>query len=99
VSRRSYEVTAQARLDLLRIWHHIARDSIDAADKVKTELQLAMRKLAEMPGLGHQRRDVTNPRLRIWKVYSSLIAYTTDTAPIRVIRVVHGDQDFRKLFK
>ena len=51
-----------------------------------------------MPGLGHRRADVENPDIRFWKVYSYLIAYRPNTAPLRVIRVVHGAQDFPKLF-
>ena len=94
-----YELTACARLDLLRIWNYIAADNIDAADKVKAELRSAMLQLAEMPGLGHERRDVTNPKYRFWKVYSYLIAYIPETKPLRVIRVVHGAQDVGKLFE
>ena len=95
----AYILTARARLDLLRIWNRIAEDNIDAADKVKAELRLAMQRLARMPGMGHRRSDVKNPRYRFWSVYSHLIAYYPDTTPLQIVRVVHGAQDIKKLFR
>jgi toxin ParE1/3/4 len=58
-----------------------------------------MLQLAEMPGLGHERRDVKNPKYRFWKVYSYLIAYVPNTKPLRVIRIVHGARNIGKLIK
>jgi antitoxin ParD1/3/4/toxin ParE1/3/4 len=94
----SFVLTARARLDLQLIWNRIADDSIDNADKVKDELRTAMRQLAHMPGMGHRRADVSNPRYRFWAVYSFVIAYLPDTRPLQVVRVVHGAQNFKKLF-
>jgi plasmid stabilization system protein ParE len=94
-----YVLTAKARLDLRLIWLRIAEDNIDAADKVKAKLRLAMEQLARMPGMGHRRADVKNPRYRFWSVYSYLIAYYPDTKPLQVVRVVHGAQNIKKLFR
>ena len=40
-----YELTARARLDLLRIWNRIAENDVDAADRVKSDLDAAMQPL------------------------------------------------------
>jgi plasmid stabilization system protein ParE len=49
-------VHPQARVDLLEIWHHIAKDSIKQANKVAAELEQAIRDLGKMPGKGHTGR-------------------------------------------
>jgi len=95
----SYILSAHARLDLQLIWNRIAAENLDAADKVKDELRLAMRALARMPGMGHRRSDVTNSRYRFWTVYSYVIAYFPDTQPLQVVRIIHGARDFRKLLR
>jgi hypothetical protein len=48
--------------------------------------------------MGHQRLDVANPSYRFWRVYSYLIAYRVRGGILYVSRVVHGAQDFRRLF-
>ena len=58
-----------------------------------------MLKLCEMPGMGHQRRDVKDNSLRFWKVYSYLIAYRHTETELRVARVVSGYRNFKRLFR
>jgi plasmid stabilization system protein ParE len=93
-----YLLTRRARLDLQQIWNYIAEDDLDAADRVIRELRVAMEGLAEMPGKGHRRSDVRNPRYRFWTAYSYVIGYFADADPVQIIRVVHGRRDFRRLF-
>jgi toxin ParE1/3/4 len=94
-----YVLSATARLDVLEIWNRIAEANIDAADRVKGEFQRAMEQLAEQPGMGHRRSDVRNPHYRFWTVYSYIIAYRYETAPLQVVRVVHGARDIKRLFR
>ena len=47
-----FVLTAQARLDLLKIWNYVVEDSIDAADKLRDEFHAAFIRLADMPGMG-----------------------------------------------
>lgn len=96
---RKLLVRPRARLDLLEIWHHIARDSREAADRVGERLDAAIRGLVEMPGKGHTRSDVKVPRYRFWSVYSYVIAYCYDDDTLTVVRVVHGARNFRRLFR
>jgi toxin ParE1/3/4 len=92
-------INLQARVDLLEIWHYIANDSPQNASKVWEEIKSAIWMLADDPGMGHERKDVKDPRLLFWPVGSYVIAYFRDTKPIEIARVVHGHRDFRKLFK
>jgi plasmid stabilization system protein ParE len=94
-----YVLTRRAQLDVQLIWNHIAEDDLDAADRVKDALRSAMRKLADMPGMGHQRADVKNPRYRFWLVHSYLIGYFPDTKPLQVVRVVHAARNLKRLFR
>lgn len=92
-------IRPQARLDLLEIWHHIALDSVHAANKVVDNLEAAIRGLGDMPGKGHVRRDVVNPAFRFWSERPYVIGYRYDDQNVTVVRVVHGHRDLRSLFK
>jgi plasmid stabilization system protein ParE len=96
---REILIRPQARVDMLEIWHYLAPESLDAANRVTEKLDAAMRGLAEMPGKGHTRSDVRDKRYRFWTVYSYVIAYMYDDASLTVVRVVHGKRNFRRLFK
>lgn len=71
-------IQPQARVDLLEIWHYIARDSRDIANRVSEELEAAIRQIQRMPGIGHFRQDVPDPQYRFWSVYSYIIGYRYD---------------------
>ncbi len=94
-----FQLTPRAREDLEEIEAYIAQDSPDAARHVLLELQAAMQRLAEFPGLGHRRPDVNDPRYRFWVVYSYLIVYIPETNPLQIIRVVSGYRDLSNLLK
>jgi antitoxin ParD1/3/4/toxin ParE1/3/4 len=95
---RRVKVTRQARRDLLAIWVYIGNDSIEAADRVVDEIQASFQKIAEMPGIGHTKAEVNDPRYRFWRVYSYLIVYRADTKPVQIIRIVSGHRDLKRLF-
>lgn len=96
---RKLRVRPQARLDLLDIWNHIARDDVRAANRVGARLDEAIRGLLLMPGKGHVRQDVRKRGYRFWTVYSYVIAYEYDDEQLTVVRVVHGRRDFRGIFR
>ena len=88
-----------ARLDLLEIWEYIARDNLDAADRVEREIQQAVSMLARNPGLGHCRRDLTSKPVRFWPVHSYLIIYLPDSRPLEIVRILSGYRDIAELLK
>ena len=92
-----YVLSSAAESDLQDIWDYIAQDNLNAADRVLVKLRSAMRKLSEMPGIGHERPDLEDPTLRVWSVYSYLIIYNNEADPIRVVRVIHGARDIPHL--
>ena len=90
---------AQARRDLDGIWTYLAQDSIDAAEKVLEDVEGAVRRLAAMPGMGHERRELQGSRYRVWSVYAYLIIYRYGPKTLTVVRIVHGARNLRRLFR
>jgi plasmid stabilization system protein ParE len=67
-----YDLTAQAMQDLAEIADSIVESSgLAPAEQVVREFQRCFQFLAEQPGAGHGREDVTDdPQVRFWSVYS-----------------------------
>jgi len=84
---------------LLQIWEYIARNDVDAADRVEGQIQQAVTKLARNPGLGHIRRDLTSKPVQFWSVYSYLIIYNPEAKPLEVVRILSGYRDVVELLK
>ena len=93
-----YIFTEQAAQDLEDIWDYVAADSLDAADIVARDIRAALELIAAMPGVGHRRKDVRNPRYRFWRANRFIIAYFPDTRPLQIIRIVGAQRDVRRLF-
>jgi len=94
---KSFVLTPRAELDLIEIWEYLAQDNLETADRILHELEATMCKLARMPGMGHVREDLVDPRHRCWPVYSYLIVYRPETEPLQVVRVVSGYRDLARL--
>ena len=93
-----YILSRLAERDLDEIWLYIAEDSVEAADKVIEKIRDAMRKLAEMPGMGHRRDEFSADDVRVWSVYSYLIVYRlVPDRPIQVARVINGMRDLSNI--
>jgi plasmid stabilization system protein ParE len=64
-----YQLTPQATADIDSIAGYIALQStVERAIKVLADIRAAIRKLAEMRGMGHHRTDVLDRRYRFWSV-------------------------------
>ena len=68
--------------------------ALDAADRMRDNIYEAINKLADMPGMGHRREDLTRQALLFWPVGKYLIIYRPDTAPLEIVRVVSGYRDW-----
>ncbi len=86
-----------ASQDLEEIWEYIAEDSVDAADRWLARLEEATRRLAEMPTIGHTRKDLTDKPVLFWPVGKYLIIYRDDRSPVEVVRVVNAYRDVPRL--
>jgi plasmid stabilization system protein ParE len=96
---KTYLFTTAAEQDLAEIIERIATDSPRNAKRVLERFHAAARLLAEMPGMGHSREDVTDKPVKCWAVHSWLIVYRTDRTPLEILRIVHGARDLPKYFQ
>jgi antitoxin ParD1/3/4 len=97
-----YELTAQAKEDVLTIWENIVRDSLQAADRFETAIYEACNFVALNPLAGHSRSNLTRLPVRFWtlpRFPNYQIVYDPDSQPVTVIRVLHGAQDLVRLAK
>jgi plasmid stabilization system protein ParE len=94
-----YILTEEAERDLNEIWEYIAAESITSADSVVRDIREGIELLAFAPGIGHQRRDVRDPRYRFWKANRFIIGYFRHTNPLQIVRIVGAARDFRKIFR
>ena len=91
-----YQFTPQAVDDLFEIWIYIARDNVEAANRVEDAVYKACTLLAEGPLRGKTRADLTKLPLRFWTVQAFpnyLIVYDPATNPLQIIRILHGTRD------
>ena len=92
-----FRLSPEAARDIADIWEYIARDNGRAARRVRLELLAACRRLAQQPGIGHRREDLTDKPVLFFPVYSYLIIYNPATKPLEIVRVLHGTQDVPRL--
>ncbi len=90
-----YVLSVDAALDLDDIWEYIAADSIDAADRWIAKLYDAFEALGRMPGMGHQRADLTEFPVLFWPVGRYLIIYRQQSPSIAVVAVTKAPAIFR----
>jgi toxin ParE1/3/4 len=93
---KRFDLARRALADLQDIWEYISENSFEAADRVLEEFYQTFERLAETPQMGHKRPDLTPRDVLFWPVHSYLVIYK-DSKPLRIIRVVHGRRDVKRL--
>ena len=88
-----FKLSAPARQDLREIRDYIALDNVPAARKFLARLTQSLRGIAEAPGKGHRRTDLTDLPVRFWPVGAYLIVYDPEKRPVEILRVLHGARD------
>ena len=95
-----YVLAPEAALDLVQIWRHIKKNApVDMADRVEAVIREKIAFLAETPGGGHWRKDLTDEPVKFFSVYSYLIVYRPETSPLQVVAILHGRRDVEELLK
>ena len=68
------------------------------AERVLDRIETALLRLAEHPGLGRSREDLTtDARLRFWNVGPTLIAYRQGATAVEIILIERGERDWARL--
>jgi plasmid stabilization system protein ParE len=94
-----YIVSPDAVEDLFDIWRYIAEDSIEAANRVESELFGTFEALAKTPGQGHKRTDLTSDAVLFFPIYSYLVVYRPETRPLEIVAVIHGARNVQRVLK
>ena len=92
-----FVLTPAAEGDLLKIIEYLEGDNPSAVLKVVDALDEAMQRLADNPGIGHVRPDLTDEEVRFWSVFKYLVIYRPDMKPLEIVRVLHGRRDLKRL--
>ncbi len=89
--RRGYILAPEAALYLDEIWMYIRRKASSAmANRVEAVIREKIGFLAEKPGSGHWRKDLTREHVKFVTVYSYLIVFRPETKLLQVVAIVHG---------
>jgi toxin ParE1/3/4 len=98
--RRRYVLAPEAALDLVRLWRYVKRESSKKiADRVEDAIRDQVVSLAQSPGIGHWRKDLTDEAVKFFPVYSYLIVYRPDTKPLHVVAILQGRRDVEQILK
>lgn len=92
-----YEVSAEAQNDLFEIWQRIAIDSVGLANRIEDEFHDLFASIARMPRQGHGRKDLTKKPVLFFPLYSFLVVYQPEVTPVRILAVVRGKRDVKRL--
>jgi antitoxin ParD1/3/4 len=99
VSVSGYFLSPEANDDIFEISRWIATDSVKLADRVEAELHEVFEALAGMPGQGHRRKDLTQRPVLFFPLYSCLIVYQADIDPIRIMAVLRGTGNVKRILE
>jgi plasmid stabilization system protein ParE len=95
---KPFVVSPNAADDLEDIWLYLAEQASAAiADRTLESIVRCFAELAEMPGKGHRRPDLTKLPLHFLFLEPYLIVYERDCSPLPIHVVLHGARDLRKI--
>jgi len=97
---KRYRLSLEAQSDLIDIKAYlIEAGGARLARYVLGEIRQALQMLAQNPGAGHVRDDITDEPVKFWPVFAYLIIYDPAMQPLGVARVLHASQDVESLLK
>ena len=94
-----YVISPAGRQDLHDIWAGIARDSLDAAERLLDRFEAAFERLAEFPGIGPARPDIIDLPVCFWTLGNYLIIYRAEALLIEIVRVLHAYRNIAAVLK
>jgi plasmid stabilization system protein ParE len=96
---KPYLVAPDAEGDLRQIWRYLlGAAGLAVANRIQGELVDAFEGLADVPGKGHRRPDLSSRDVLFFSVYQYMIVYRR-AAMVEIIAVLHGKRDVKRLLK
>lgn len=97
---RPYRLSPEAQADLVEIKLHLVRvGGARLARRVLGGIRQKLQLLADNPGLGHSRQDLTDENVKFLAVFAYLIVYDPLIHPIGIARILHGSRDLETTFR
>jgi plasmid stabilization system protein ParE len=93
---KRFKLSPEAARDIREIWAYTAAESIKAARRIRLQIFGACQTIADNPGIGHTREDLTEKPVLFWPTGSYLIIYAA-RKPVEIVRVLHGARDLPRL--
>lgn len=90
---KAYLLGSAVEADLNSIWDYIAQDNIDAADRWISKPFDSFQAIADNPGIGHTRKDLTNLPIKFWPIGAYVILYRTKNKRVEIVAVTQGARD------
>ncbi|MGC2450100.1 MAG: type II toxin-antitoxin system RelE/ParE family toxin [Candidatus Sulfotelmatobacter sp.] len=82
-----------------QIWRYLLGEAgLAIANRIQGELVDAFEALADLPGKGHRRPDLTRRDVLFFSVYQYMIVYRR-VATVEIVAVLHGKRDIKRLLK
>ncbi len=94
-----YVISPAGRQDLDDIWTGIAKDNLDAAERLLDRFEAAFKRLAEFPGMGRARPDLVDLPVRFWTLGNYLIIYRAENTPVEIVRVINAYRNIAAALK
>src|SRR5579863_439805 len=96
---KPYVVAPDAEDDLKQIWRYLLGEAgLAVANRIQGELVRAFQGLADFPGKGHRRLDLTSHDVLFFSVYRYMIVYRRAKA-VEIVAVLHGKRHVKSLLK
>jgi plasmid stabilization system protein ParE len=96
---KSYLVAPEAEDDPQQTWRYLlAEAGLAVANRIQNELVDAFEGLANVPGKGHKRPDLTSRDVYFFSVYQYMIVYRL-TVVVEIVAVLHGKRNIKRLLK
>ena len=96
---KSYLIAPEAEVDLQQIWRYLLGEAgLAVANRIQGELVDAFEGLADVPGKGHKRPDLTSRDVLFFSVYQYMIVYRR-SAMVEIVAVLHGKRDVKQFLK
>jgi toxin ParE1/3/4 len=93
-----YHLGRKAHRDLREIWKYVARDQRNRADRLIESFIDRFRLIAMNPQIGEARFDL-HEGLRLLSAGNYVIGYERVRDGVRIVRVVHGARDLKRVFQ
>ncbi len=95
-----YRLTRQAMEDIDKIWDYIGNqnDNPDVADKLVAWFHNSFKRLANAPGSGLHRDDLS-PGMRVFPVGNYLVFYHPSADGIDITGIVHARRNWAEMFE